>query len=70
MAERLEIVDLPAERGAHRHHVVELAGAQRHGRAAELARAALRGQDLLPLLRHLSRICPSEHRDEEADQGT
>ncbi|CAE7524491.1 pfh1, partial [Symbiodinium microadriaticum] len=68
VAERLEIVDLPAERGAHRHHVVELAGAQRHGRAAELARAALRGQDLLPLLRHLSRICPSEHRDEEADQ--
>ena len=53
MAERLELLDLPAERGAHRHHVVELAGAQRDGRAAELAHAALRGQDLLALLRHL-----------------
>ena len=54
MAERLELLDLPAEGGAHRHHVVELAGAERDGRAAQLAGAALRGQDLLPLLRHLA----------------
>ena len=34
--------------------VVELAGAERDGRAAQLAGAALRGQDLLPRLRHLA----------------
>ena len=57
VAERLELLDLPAEGGAHRHHVVELAGAERDGRAAQLAGAALRGQDLLPLLRHLALRC-------------
>ena len=54
VAERLELLDLPAEGGAHRHHVVELAGAERDGRTAQLAGAALRGQDLLSLLRHLA----------------
>ena len=54
MAERLELLDLPAEGGAHRHHVVELAGAERDGRATQFAGAALGGQDLLPLLRHLA----------------
>ena len=41
VAERLELLDLPAEGGAHRHHVVELAGAERDGRSAQLAGAAL-----------------------------
>ena len=52
-AEGLELLDLAPEGLVHRDHVVELAGAQPHGRFAELAQPALRRQNLLPVLRQL-----------------
>ena len=40
-AERLQLEPLPREGLPHRNHMIDLAGAQRHRRAAQLAQAAL-----------------------------